>query len=180
MMPSQHRHHQFQSIGEFFAYALELEHESANRYHQLADSMEVHHNKNAEILFRRLAIMSEEHANRIAQRTEGMSLPHIPPWELTWNCPHHSGTDCLNAAVNYLITPPQALELALFNEQRGYDFYAQVADTAHDTEIAQLAEDMKQEEAEHLALLRDWLVQEQQNNHHFVIDDDFDPPNSLA
>lgn len=70
---------QIETVAEFLIHALELEHESRERYAQLADSMEVHHNEEVEQLFRRLAEMSEEHADQVEARAAGIPLPEIAP-----------------------------------------------------------------------------------------------------
>ncbi len=166
------------SLGEFLAHALELEHESAARYEQLADSMEIHHNQDVAQLFRRLAAMSIEHAKAVEQRTQGIELPHIPPWDFKWNCPGSPESDCLEIEVTYLMTRGQALQLAWHNESRGHAFYAHVAADCTDAEVRRLADEMAVEEAEHVNLLKNWLARERDVNG--AGHEDLDPPNVPA
>lgn len=70
-----------ESVAELLVHALELEHEAAERYHQLAQTMSVHHNHRVAAVFRLLADMSEAHASEVAARAEGMLLPQIAPWD---------------------------------------------------------------------------------------------------
>lgn len=165
-----------ESVPEFLVHALELEHESAERYRQLAETMSVHHNVEVADLFRRLADMSDAHASEVSARTEGMVLPEIAPWDFKWSCPGSPESDCLDdREVSYLMTPLQALDLALHNESRGRDFYAHVASSSPTSEVRAIAGEMAEEEAEHVDLLKDWLAKES----HLTspAQEDLDPPN---
>jgi hypothetical protein len=72
---------------ELLVHALELEHESAERYRLLAETMAVHHNAEVAELFRRMADMSDAHASEVIARAEGLLLPEIAPWDFKWSCP---------------------------------------------------------------------------------------------
>lgn len=170
-----HVSHPIDSVAEFLVHALELEHESAERYRQLAGTMAVHHNLEVARLFRRLADMSDAHASEVTARAEGMLLPEIAPWDFKWTCPGSPETDCDDTEVSYLMTSLQALELALLNEIRGHDFYAQVAGLSPTPRVRALASEMAAEESDHVELLREWLTRERQNTTSSL--DDLDPPN---
>lgn len=169
------------SIPELLAHALELEHESSARYEQLADSMEVHHNRLTAEQFRHLAALSGEHADAVERRAADVELPHIPPWEYQWNCPGSPETDCLGDEAedlpHYLMTRVEALRLALHNERRAQIFYARVADGTGNDEVRALAAEMADEEAEHIAMLERWLADAES---HPPRQDDLDPPNVPA
>jgi rubrerythrin len=162
------------TVGEFLAHALELEVESVERYKELADSMEVHNNPEVAQLFRRLAEYSTLHAEEVRQRTQGMELPAIPPWDFKWNTPESPEAARMEEA-NYLMNTQQALGMALHNEIRGRDFYAEVAAHSPSREVRELAAEMVAEENGHVELLQRWLsrsarqAQEPQ--------EDLDPPN---
>ncbi len=165
------------SISELLAHALELEHAARAHYELLADSMAVHHNTGAEGLFRKLATLSAEHADAIAQRAAGQTLPRIAPWAFKWHCPGApEGDDCLEDAVSYQMTTTQAIELALHNERRGQAFYRHVSTTATDPRAAALAEEMATEEAEHVTLLEALLAE--QDPADADAPDDLDPPHT--
>jgi rubrerythrin len=165
-----------ESVPEFLVHALELEHESADRYLQLAETMAIHHNQEAADLFRHLADMSDAHASEVTARAEGILLPEIAPWDFKWNCPRSPESDCLEGRdVTYLMTAVQALELALHNEIRGRDFYAHVAASSPDARVRALAGEMAEEEGEHVELLKDWLAKG--NSGDTPVPTDLDPPN---
>jgi rubrerythrin len=164
------------SVPEFLVHALELEHESAERYRVLAGTMAVHHNQEVAKLFVRLGDMSDAHASEVTARAEGLLLPEIAPWDFKWHCPGSPESHCLDEhEVSYLMTPVQALTLALHNETRGRDFYAEVAANSPDPRVRTLAGEMAEEENAHVELLKDWLIKESHRD--APAPADLDPPN---
>ncbi len=164
-----------ESLAEFLAHALELELESAERYRDLADNMQVHNNPEVSELFRRLAGYGDAHADEVRQRAEPYDLPSIPPWGFKWSCPEAPEAPCMED-MHYLMTKCQALQLALHNEIRGRDFYTQVAETASEPEVQAAAAEMAAEEDGHVIMLREWYARESCNAQ--PAPSDLDPPNT--
>ena len=165
-----------ESVPEFLVHALELEHESAERYRLLAETMVVHHNVEVADLFRRMADMSDAHASQVVARAEGVLLPEIAPWDFKWGYPGSPEGSCLDdVEVSYLMTPQQALRLALHNEIRGRNFYAHVASSSPAPNVRAIAGEMAEEEDEHVDLLKDWIAQE--DTAAGEVPTDLDPPN---
>lgn len=164
-----------ESVPEFLVHALELEHESAERYRQLTETMRVHHNHTVSAVFRLLADMSDAHASEVTARAEGVLLPEIAPWDFKWSCPDSPEVDCGQIDVGYLMTPLQAFELALHNEIRGREFYAFIATDSPDPRVRALAAEMAAEENEHVELVTTWVMRERLVGTH--IPEDLDPPN---
>jgi rubrerythrin len=160
------------SVEEFLLHAMELEVASNEHYEELADSMEVHNNLEVAELFRRLANYSRQHAEEVQRKAADKQLPQLPPWDFKWKCPSSPESFCMDEA-SYLMTTNQALEIALFNEVRGRDFYQAVADNTHDEAVKRLALEMVEEENWHVEMLRVWQssMEEQQPQ------EDLDPPN---
>ncbi len=148
-----------ESLAEFLAHALELEVESAERYRELADNMRVHNNPEVSELFRKLAHYGDTHAAEVEQRAAGFELPYISPWDFKWSCPEAPESPCMEDA-HYMMTKCQALELALHNEIRGRDFYAQVANGSSDPAVREAAAEMAAEEDTHVNMLREWVARE--------------------
>jgi rubrerythrin len=148
-----------ESLAEFLAHALELEVESAERYRELADNMQVHNNLEVAELFRKLARYGDAHAAEVQERAAGLQLPYISPWDFKWSCPEAPEAPCMENA-HYLMNKCQALELALHNEIRGRDFYVQVAAASSDPEVREAATEMAAEEEGHVAMLREWVTRE--------------------
>jgi rubrerythrin len=162
------------TLGEFLAHALELEQESVERYRELADSMEVHNNLEVAELFKRLAEYSRLHAQEVRERTRGLDIPAMAPWEFKWNCPESPEAPCMEE-VHYLMTPHQALQLALHNEARGRDFYARVAKESADPEVRRAAAELAEEEHGHVKLLEEWIGRAALQTE--PPPEDLDPPN---
>ncbi len=167
-----------ETLAELLVHALELENESAERYLELAESMEVHHNAPVAHLFRRLAAMSEAHAQEVQDRARGHDLPKIPPWGFKWRCPESPESDCGRANIGYLMTALQVLEVALHNETRSRDFYAWAAAASSDPEVRNLAFEMAEEEGGHVLLIEAWLRDEAYRLS--APPEDLDPPNVLG
>lgn len=162
------------SVAEFLAHALEMEVESAERYRELADSMEVHHNTEVAALFRRLADEGDAHVEQVTRRVATIDLPNIAPWAFKWSSPDGPESLAMDD-IHYLMSRRQALALALHNEVRGLDFYAQVADRAQNAEVRVLAAEMAGEEHGHVVMLRNWLSKEAEDGPTSL--PDLDPPN---
>lgn len=163
------------SIGELLAHALELEVQSAERYHELADCMHVHNNPQVAALFRRLATYGDRHAEDVKRRAAGYELPAIPPWDFKWCCPE--APECSPVeATHYLMTVREALELALENEIRGRDFYAQIAAASSNPDVQHLAAEFALEEGAHVDMLRQWLATGSYDAPQ--VPEDLDPPHT--
>ncbi|MEZ5542114.1 MAG: ferritin family protein [Pseudomonadota bacterium] len=164
------------SLPEFLAHAQAMEDESAERYEMLADVMEVHHNAEVAVLFRKLMHYSMKHADEVRSLCSGLALPDIAPWEFNWNCPDYpEGGDCFSEMVHYLMSLRQALDVAVHNEIRGRDFYAWIARESPDAEVRRLAAAMAGEEQGHVELLLAWIERDEVSNDPPL--EDLDPPN---
>jgi rubrerythrin len=60
--------------------------------------------------------------------------------------------------VHYLMHPWHALKLALKAEERAQAFFEQLARDATSDAIRRAAEEMRDEEAEHVALVKQWMA----------------------
>lgn len=161
------------SLAEFLVHAIALEEESADRFDELADAVAVHHNTEVAELFRKMAHFSRLHLAEVQQAAEGLELPHIAPWDMRWpdnESPETVGHD----DAHYLMTPHHALKAALVSEQHGFAFYNDLAQDSDDAEIRRLAKEFADEEAQHVALLEEWLLKYPPPDQGW--DEDLDPP----
>ncbi len=162
-----------ETVGKFLAHAIALEEESAVRFDELADALEVHHNTEVTELFRKMAHYSRLHLQEAREMANGVDMPHIKPWEFEWpdeeapETPEMEGT-------HYLMTPYHALNLALVSEQRGQEFYAGIAEKGEDPKVRELAAEFANEEAEHVSLLQEMLTRYPEPKEGW--DEDMDPP----
>lgn len=107
------------SPGEVLAHALELTHDSADRYLQLQRCLEAHHNEAAAETLRQIVAMSLDMAEAIMRDGELESLPKIAPWQLCWRCadlitePHAQAAE---VPCGHQISAAEVLQLALTRE----------------------------------------------------------------
>ena len=160
-------------IATFLAHAVALEHGAAERYAELADSMEVHNNKEVAELFRKLSSFSKLHLDEVKGIAAGYTLPQLRPWEYQWKdgeSPESAPSD----RAHYMMTPYHCLQLALFNEKKGYEYYAEQAHKATDLEVKKYAKMFAEEEAEHVVMLEKWIATVKPPQDGW--DEDLDPP----
>ena len=143
------------SVAEFFAQALAIEVEAAERYNLLADQMEVHNNKEIAAIFRKMAAIEGEHRDEIARRA-GDALVAGRPASFSWTGPE--GPESIDFEdIHYLMTPRRALTLARFNEERAVKYFEAIAAAAIDPRIAAFAAEMAAEERDHVVWVDQWL-----------------------
>ena len=143
-------------LDTFLVYSITLEEEAAERHDELADMMGVHNNPEVAATFRKLAHYSRLHAQEIRDRSEGHDLPVIAPWDFGWESLEGPETGDISG-VNYLMNNAQALQLAMGNEQRAFDFYDQISRENRVPEVAAMAAEFAEEEKEHLGMLQEWM-----------------------
>ena len=137
------------SIAELYAHALAVEREAAARYAELAEFMSDHGNAPVAALFARLAQIEEEHAGAIVARARGLEVPALRTFEHTWFDAGPPET-VAHEFVFRLMTPHDALKIALEAEQRARGYFEQVFANATDPDVKMLAAAMIQEEQQHI------------------------------
>jgi rubrerythrin len=155
----------------FLAYSVALEEESAERHDELADMMDVHHNPDVAKTFRKLARYSRLHAGEIREHAAAQALPTIAPWDFEWDDMEGPETGDI-ADVDYLMSAPRALKIAMGNEQRAHDFYREIGEHSPDESVRELAAEFAAEELEHLELLQEWQDRIGDSADEFVFDPD--------
>lgn len=159
------------SVAEFFAQALAIEEEAAERYTMLADQMEVHNNREIAAIFRRMAKIEAHHREEIARRA-GDRLVGGQPATFDWTAPEGPEAVSLDA-VHYLMSDHQALLLARHNEIRAAQFFEHIAATTPDPGVKELALEMASDERQHIHWVDEWLKKFPETNNQ---NDDPDPP----
>ena len=140
------------STAELLAHAHKIEADAAEHYGLLAEQMETHNNPEVAKLFRKLEWVEGLHAGKILDRAGDTTLPTLSPWESIW--PGDRSPEAVDLGeAHYLMTPWQALQMALKAEQSAFAFYDRLAQSATDPEIKQLATEFAAEEREHVELV---------------------------
>jgi rubrerythrin len=144
-----------QTLDEFMAQALALEREAAQRYNDLADAMETHNNRDVAKMFRTMAGYEAKHAEAIMKEMNWVDAPGVPGHVWPAMEPPESVP---NDEVHYLMHPWHALQLALAAEERARDFFDRLAQVATTDSIRRAALELRDEEVEHVALVKAWLA----------------------
>lgn len=160
-----------QTIGEFMAQALAMEREAVQRYEELADAMEMANNRDVAKAFRTMAGYEAKHAQAIMEQMKWTVDPPVPAhaWS-TAEAPEVVPND----EVHYLMQPWHALELALAAEQRAEAFFDELARTTSDDSVRRAAIELRDEETEHVAMVRKWMSRYPKPDADWA--DDPDPP----
>jgi len=143
------------TLPEFFAHALALEREAAERYMELAELMNAHGNREVWALFRDMVHFSTLHHDDIKRRAGDLELPRLKSWEYRWISPPEAGGE---ATYERLSDPFNALQYARENEVRAMEYYSSVGQNAEDPDVRRLASEFAGEEADHVDALDDWLA----------------------
>jgi len=144
-------------VAALYAHALAIEREAAARYGEFAARMADEGNDAVAQLFAELAGFEGKHASALERECDGMALPPIAPTEFAWldaGAPETAAHDL----VFQLMTPHDALEIALCAELRAQAFFEQVLDRAADPRLRDLAAVMVREEQVHAEWVREALA----------------------
>jgi rubrerythrin len=142
---------------ELLVHALVIELEAVQSYKDLAEQMEQCGNTEVAGLFDKMAKLEAEHAEKIRAIAGEVELPELAPWEFRWSGLEPPENIDL-AGVHYLMTPHQALELALENELSAMAFFDAVAHDSTDDQVGSLAREFGDDERQHVAWMKEWLA----------------------
>ena len=160
------------SFDDFMAQALVMEHEAAQRYTEFAEMMETHNNPEVAQWFRKMAVIEGKHASQIMAEMGWKEVPR------NVSSPAFEGFDAPEAApideVHYLMRPWHVLQLALANEERAERFFAHLASVATVDSVRKAALELQEEEAEHVQLVKAWMLKVPQPDSNWA--EDPDPP----
>ena len=159
------------TVEEFMAYAWAMEVEAAERYAELAEQMDTHHNAEVAELFAKLARIEGKHRDQIAAQMRWTRPP--PAASFRWETPEGPETTDYGD-LHYLMQPYHALKLALHNEERAAEFFEHFAAAKVPADVREAALGMAADEREHVSLIREWLAKFPEPEPGW--DEDPDPP----
>ena len=145
------------SATELYAHAIAIEREAAERYSEFAQRMEDAGNSAIAELFATLARHETEHLRALERRSQGVPLPALQAHEYRWldaGAPETAAREL----VFRLMSPRDALTIALGAELRAQAFFERVLMTAEDPALRALAREMAAEEAEHVVIIEGMLA----------------------
>ena len=147
------------SLAELLLHALVIELEAMQRYQQLADMMEQTRNRKVAKIFQKMSEIEARHAEIIDAQIKDRELPMLTPSQYHWRGPE-APENADSGRLFHLLTPCQAMSLALDNEQRAYEFFADVVDDSTDELVREMAAEFAVEEEQHVAWVEEWLAEE--------------------
>lgn len=145
------------TLAECYANALAIEREAAARSEEFAEYLEDHGEQAAADLFHRLARFERQHVEELLRRSSGMPLPALRSWEFSW-LDDAPAEQVNHEFIFHLMTPHDALKIALGAEKRAQSLYEQAFAASDDAEVKRLARELAGEELEHIAWLEEALM----------------------
>ncbi len=167
---------QIDSKEELLARTLTMLSETVERYDLLADQMEVVNNPEAAELFRWLEKKQNDRTRVVQELSDGLALPHIPPWDYDWDDAINTGVPGYSGA-HYMMTPYHTLTLGMDVEQSAANLFQQIEQGATAPEVQKLAHSFAREASD----FRDYLKQKRAEHPRPEAgwDEDEDPPQLL-
>jgi rubrerythrin len=141
------------TIEEFYANALAIEREAAERYEEFAAYFEDHGDDALAGLCRNLAEAERQHYEELATSSLAMALPRIPEGRYRW-LEGDSPEAPAREFVYRIAQPRHLLEIALAAEWRAHEFFKAIARTSPSLAVRELASVMAAEETEHVRWVR--------------------------
>lgn len=137
---------------ELYAHALAMESEAAARYREFAARMTEQANDGLAAIFTFLADQEARHLATLKRRTDGARLPEIDRARYHWLGSGAPETPAQEVLLR-LMTPRQALAVALHAERRAQRFFENVQWTASDPALRLLARELADDERGHAELI---------------------------
>ena len=144
------------SVAEFYAHALAIEREAAERYAEFAAWFAERGEDVLAGLARQLAQHEHEHFSLLSKRCRGLALPAIAADAYRW-LDAHSPEAPAREAFYRIAGARQLLEVALAAECNALAFFGRVERTTPSAEVRSLAREMAAEEARHVRWVRNAL-----------------------
>jgi rubrerythrin len=140
------------SLDDLLAVAYQIEIDAVERYNVLADQMETHNNPELVRIFRDLARAEGIHGEEIRRLAGDFDVAgHARQFARFGRT--ESPEEAELGSAHYMMTPWHALQLSLAGEKRALAYFSFILETATDPKVKALAEDLVEEEAEHVTLV---------------------------
>jgi len=141
-------HEPLKTIEAFYAQALAIEREAADRYREFEAYFASRGEAVLAAICGMLARMEAEHYAKLARAAEGLALPEADPaYGWSAEAPPESAP---RKDFYRITTAEQLLEIALEGELRAQRFFAWVATSAEHEAVRAMAQEMAQEESRHI------------------------------
>lgn len=144
-------------VAEFLAHAIKLEEDAATRFADLSEAMKSYGNKDVAEFFGKMAHFSRLHLAEARKRSGFHKMPEMSEGDYKWKTEESPEAASMEGS-HYLMSLEYAFRLAYESEMSGYNFYNDIATNTTDAEVRVMAVEFAEEEAEHVAELKKWMV----------------------
>jgi rubrerythrin len=127
-----------------------VEEEAKDRYEELSDQMELHHNPDVAAFFQKMRRIETKHEDQIAKRRKELfgDAPRVVRREMIFDIEAPDYDE-----VRATMTVREALHTALRSEKKAYEFFETAVPMVRDAEVRVLFEELRQDEQEHQRLV---------------------------
>jgi rubrerythrin len=139
------------NLNDLLAVAYQIEADAVERYTVLAEQMQTHNNHELEKIFRDLARAEGIHRDEIRRLAGDFDVAAHA--RMTARFAGESPEEADLGGAHYRMTPWHALQLSLAGEKRALAFFTSIAETAKDAKVKAMADELVEEEAEHVNLV---------------------------
>jgi erythrin-vacuolar iron transport family protein len=128
-----------------------VEEEARDRYEEFADQMVLHHNPEAARFFRFMLAVEQKHEDKLNEQRKELfgDQPRVVRREMIFDIEAPEYDD-----VRANMTLLQALETSLHAEEKAYAFFDAAVKEVKDAKVKELFLHLRDEEAEHQALVK--------------------------
>jgi len=140
------------NLEDLLAVAYQIEIDAVERYNVLADQMETHNSPELVKIFRDLARAEGIHGEEIRRLAGDFDVVNHAR-QIAKFGRRDSPEEAELGSAHYMMTPWHALQLSLAGEKRALAYFSSIVDTATNPKVKALAEELVEEEAEHVTLV---------------------------
>jgi len=135
--------------------AVIVEEEAKERYGELADQLELHHNEDAARFFRHMVHVESLHEHRLAERRKHLfgDQPSSVTRAMIFDVEAPDYDE-----VRATMTVRRALEVSLRAEHKAYEFFDRALGEVADPGIRKMFEELRRDEKEHERRVRDEIA----------------------
>ena len=153
------------SIKDALDLAVLVEEEAEERYRELAENLELHNTKEAARFFRFMVGFEAKHGQELSAKRKELfeDQPVTVDRSMLWDV-EAPGFE----VAKTLMTLQDALEVALAAETKAFEFFDGALPEIEDPEVRELFTELRQEEIEHMQMVREQMKKHQDGG-------DFDP-----
>ena len=142
------------SIKDALDLAILVEEEAEERYRELADNLEFHNTKEAAKFFRFMVTCEAKHGEELSAKRKELfgDQPVGVDRSLLWDVEAPG----FETAKSFM-TLQEALEVALAAETKAFEFFDGALPEVSDPEVRELFTELRQEEVEHMQMVREQM-----------------------